>query len=215
MSPAALNKLVALQRTRLAELKSIHRRLVARPLSSLEVDLILPGIDALATVFAAVRQTHEEIAVRPDAVSDPYMIKDEIEKIREAYDEASRAFVALRRQLIQAEAPTPTRESSHPQGSGLDPSYSEIPKMSLPEFSGDEEDWENFFDSFRSMVHVAPRLDDTTKLRYLKSFLVGEAAGWIKDVSISTANYASIWEALKAQYYNPMLLQFKKLQGLF
>ncbi|XP_043485904.1 uncharacterized protein LOC122513563 [Polistes fuscatus] len=214
MPPAALNKLVALQRTRLAELKSIHRRLMARPLASLEVDLIQPGIDALATVFAAVRQTHEEIAVRPDALNDPYMIEDEIEEIREAYDEAFRAFVALRRQLVQSEASTPTRESSHPQGFGLDPSFSELPKMSLPKFSGDEEDWENFFDSFRSMVHEAPRLDDTAKLRYLKSCLVGEAAGWIKDVSTSTANYASTWEALKARYYNPMLLLFKKLQAL-
>ncbi|XP_043501619.1 uncharacterized protein LOC122523813 [Polistes fuscatus] len=187
---------------------------MARPLASLEVDLIQPGIDALATVFAAVRQTHEEIAVRPDALNDPYMIEDDIEEIREAYDEAFRAFVALRRQLVQSEAPTPTRESSHPQGSGLDPSFSELPKMSLPKFSGNEEDWENFFDSFRSMVHEVPRLDDTAKLRYLKSCLVGEAAGWIKDVSTSTANYASTWEALKARYYNPMLLLFKKLQAL-
>ncbi|XP_043498357.1 uncharacterized protein LOC122521576 [Polistes fuscatus] len=125
---------------------------------------------------------------RPDALSDPYMIEDEIKKIREAYDEAFHAFVALRRQLVQSEAPTFTRESSHPQGSGLDPSYSQLPKMSLPKFSGDEEDWENFFYSFRSMMHDALRLDDTTKLRYLKSCLVGEAAGLIKDVSTSTGN---------------------------
>ncbi|KAI4473434.1 hypothetical protein M0804_015354 [Polistes exclamans] len=103
--------------------------------------MIQPGIDALATVLKTVRQTHGEIAVRPDAASDPYMVEDEIGNIRGAYNEALYAFLALRRQLNQAEAPTPTAESSNPPGSELDSSCAELPKMSLPEYSGDEEYW--------------------------------------------------------------------------
>ncbi|KAI4475360.1 hypothetical protein M0804_014356 [Polistes exclamans] len=125
------------QKTRLVEISSIHRRLVARRLASLDVDLIQLGIDALATVFAAVRQTHEEIAVRPYAVSDVSDIIDgEIENICEAYDEASCAFLALRQQLQRPSRGANTHKGTFlPHGSGLNSSSSELPKMSLPKFS--------------------------------------------------------------------------------
>ncbi|XP_043505313.1 uncharacterized protein LOC122526170 [Polistes fuscatus] len=141
-------------------------------------------------------------------------MENEIRNIEGAYELTMFALTGLSRQLQQAEAPTPTREASNPAVTSEDLGYTELPKMSLPKFSGREEDWENFFDSFTSMVHDVPGINDATKLRYLKSCLEGEAAVWIRNVSTRNSNYASTWEALQTRYHNPRLFVFKKVLTL-
>ncbi|XP_043487121.1 uncharacterized protein LOC122514393 [Polistes fuscatus] len=214
MPPTALNKLVALQKLRLAEIEGIRSRLADRPLASIDADGIQRRLNALDKILDVVRRTHEEIALRPEAKSDPYIMENEIRNIEGAYELTMFALTGLSRQLQQAEAPTPTREASNPAVTSEDLGYTELPKMSLPKFSGREEDWENFFDSFTSMVHDVPGINDVTKLRYLKSCLEGEAAVWIRNVSTRNSNYASTWEALQTRYHNPRLFVFKKVLTL-
>ena len=73
-----------------------------------------------------------------------------------------------------------------------------LPKLDLPTFSGQYEDWEDFCDLFTSLVHDAPRLANVTKLQYLKSCLTGTAADLVKEVATTNANYESTWQSLKA-----------------
>ena len=51
----------------------------------------------------------------------------------------------------------------------------QLPKLSLPTFSGLQEDWESFRDLFRSLVHLDADLSGVQKLQYLKTSVQGEA----------------------------------------
>ena len=97
---------------------------------------------------------------------------------------------------------------------GMETRIAQLPKIPLPTFSGDYEDWDSFCDLFTTLVHEAPRVLDATKLQYLKTRLKGSAAVLIKDVAITNANYASTWQALKARYRNPRLIINKHLTAL-
>ena len=88
-----------------------------------------------------------------------------------------------------------------------------LAKIPLPTFSGQYEDWASFQDFFQSMVHDLSRVPDATKLQYLKLCLIGSAADLIKDVTTTSANYASTWKALKAGYHNPRLIITKHLSA--
>lgn len=44
-----------------------------------------------------------------------------------------------------------------------------LPTINLPSFSGNNEDWLSFSDSFQSLIHKNETLSDIQKLHYLKS----------------------------------------------
>ncbi|KAG8239228.1 hypothetical protein J437_LFUL018826 [Ladona fulva] len=79
------------------------------------------------------------------------------------------------------------------------------PKTVLPMFSGAFADWESFCDLFTAIVDAEPRCSAATKLQYLKMCLKDSAAEFVKNISITDANYKPTWEALKARYSNPRL----------
>ncbi|EZA57979.1 hypothetical protein X777_02026 [Ooceraea biroi] len=51
-----------------------------------------------------------------------------------------------------------------------------LPKITLPKFSGEYQEWRTFHDLFTSMVVDNPHLAAVEKLHYLKSHITGEAA---------------------------------------
>ncbi|XP_031786046.1 uncharacterized protein LOC116417387 [Nasonia vitripennis] len=61
------------------------------------------------------------------------------------------------------------------------------------------------------MVHDFPRISDATRLQYLKMFLTGSAADFVKEIPTTNANYASTWKALELRYHNPRLIITKYL----
>ena len=73
--------------------------------------------------------------------------------------------------------------------SGSDPSVSRLPKLSLPTFSGDPIAWQNFWDSFKTTIHLNHTLHDVQKFNYLKAQLTGDAAIGIQGFPITSANY--------------------------
>jgi hypothetical protein len=51
----------------------------------------------------------------------------------------------------------------------------QLPPIKLPEFSGNIQDWEPFFDCFRSMVHEDSSFTSAQKFCYLRSCVTGAA----------------------------------------
>lgn len=49
-------------------------------------------------------------------------------------------------------------------------------KLDLPSFGGAYQDWFNFYDSFKSLIHDNTKLADVQKLQYLRSCLKDEAS---------------------------------------
>nr|XP_034182479.1 uncharacterized protein LOC117605350 [Osmia lignaria] len=122
-------------------------------------------------------------------------------------------FVAA--ELETAEQPTlPTGPPNASSSLTLEHRAAKLPRLDLPTFSGEYEDWENFCDLFTTLVHNAPGLADATRLQYLKTCLKGAAADLVKDVTTTNANYSATWQDLKAHFHNPRLIVYKHLRAL-
>ena len=85
-------------------------------------------------------------------------------------------------------------------------SYTQLPIISLPKFSGDYNEWVSFRDLFLSVIDSNGNLADVQKLHHLKVNLVGEAAQVIKQFNITNANYRSAWTALSNRHENARAL---------
>ena len=75
-----------------------------------------------------------------------------------------------------------------------------LPKTDLRKFSGDVLDWPEFWDIFRAAVHDNIDIPPVQKFVYLKSLLIGEAAGYVANFKTEEANYELAVERLQARY---------------
>ena len=89
-----------------------------------------------------------------------------------------------------------------------------LPKLQLPTFDGRYEDWPAFRDLFTSTIHDEPNLSKVTKLQYLMRCLQGEAFDFIRNVSVTEANYLSTWESLQERYQNLHKIVFAHMETL-
>ena len=65
----------------------------------------------------------------------------------------------------------------------------QLPRISLPKFSGNYAEWENFRELFESLVTSKDSLSNTPKLHYLKARVTGKAAILISHIKVTDTNY--------------------------
>lgn len=75
-----------------------------------------------------------------------------------------------------------------------------LPEITIPIFSGDYKDWPAFRDMFMGTIESNTSITCTQKLHYLKSFLHGDAASLLKQISCSEENYIKAWDRLVKRY---------------
>ncbi|VDI51319.1 Hypothetical predicted protein [Mytilus galloprovincialis] len=78
--------------------------------------------------------------------------------------------------------------------------YHKLPKLDLPNFTGDILTWQTFWESFETTIHHNPSLTNIQKFSYLKSQVHSEAAQCISGLSLSNANYEHAIILLKERY---------------
>lgn len=91
----------------------------------------------------------------------------------------------------------------------------QLPKISLPRFSGDIQDWLAFRDLFVAMIHSSVELPTIEKFHYLRSQLEGEALQVISSLPLTHDNYIVAWDLLTQRYSDKKLLKRKQVQALF
>ncbi|XP_064632755.1 uncharacterized protein LOC135491048 [Lineus longissimus] len=91
--------------------------------------------------------------------------------------------------------PSPTAPTFAPRTKNV-----QLPKLTLPTFSGDILQWQTFNDVFAAAIHNNTNLDNVQKLQYLRAQLSGEAADIIAGLSSTDANYAHAMELLRKRY---------------
>ena len=62
-------------------------------------------------------------------------------------------------------------------------------QIDVPEFSGEQDMWLEFRDTFLEIVHDNPNISTIIKFHYLRAALKGEAAGVIKALAFSAQSY--------------------------
>ncbi|XP_055591485.1 uncharacterized protein LOC129743475 [Uranotaenia lowii] len=81
-----------------------------------------------------------------------------------------------------------------------------LPELKLPEFHGNPEEWIEFRDLFKSVIHMNNLISPVQKLNYLRGSLKGEASRIISSIAISADNYAIAWKAICDRYENKNFL---------
>ncbi|KAG5878722.1 hypothetical protein JTB14_032835 [Gonioctena quinquepunctata] len=149
-----------------------------------------------------------------------------IPTIDEMCDYIHNAAAKLEREEQQANASPATLTSQGNSGSlgntGFARNLPSLPKIELPEFSGDIREWETFYSIFKSSIHDNTLLTDVDKVNYLVGRLKGSALGVCTGVAPTGGNYNIIWKALVDKYqdarslatsYLDQILGFKHIQG--
>lgn len=91
----------------------------------------------------------------------------------------------------------------------------QLPKITIPIFSGIYTEWMSFRDLFVSLIHDNDELDDVQKLHYLKGHLKGEAEQLLRHIPITNDSYEQCWTLLKSRYNNKQYLVNCILQRFF
>ena len=75
-----------------------------------------------------------------------------------------------------------------------------LPKLNIPIFSGNFQDWINFKDLYTSLVHSQSSLSNIQKFQYLKGLLSDEPLSLIKHIPLSNESYEEAWNKLNERY---------------
>ena len=84
--------------------------------------------------------------------------------------------------------------------------YTQLPKITLNEFSGKLLEWASFWDSFEAAIHRNPRITDVDKMNYLRGLLKGEALRVINGLSLTNCCYEVAVTLLKEQFGDKQML---------
>lgn len=90
-----------------------------------------------------------------------------------------------------------------------------LPKIQLPTFSGNYEEWSTYKDLFAALVHRNSTISNAQKLHYLKSSVTGEAELLLRHIQVNDENYAQAWETLVNRYSNRRLIVSSLLKRMF
>ena len=93
-----------------------------------------------------------------------------------------------------------------------------LPEVKINSFSGKLEEWQTWWDSYRSLVHDRQDMDKVLKMTHLKSCLTGKASLVVSGFQITEQDYDNAIAALHDKFANPervkqaLVLQLANMQ---
>ncbi|KAK2577930.1 hypothetical protein KPH14_000955 [Odynerus spinipes] len=155
-------------------------------------------LDEAMSLWNQIAANHAKICEDTCASTSAYYLEDRITAARFKYSDITRAIY---QQLESRDPPTASTPQSVTSTTSM-----QLPRISLPTFSGSYMEWESFRDFFLSVVHQNPTLTDVQRLYYLRICLKGEALARIADVPLTDKEYAGTWASLRDRYENKRVL---------
>lgn len=122
--------------------------------------------------------------------------------LQDSFDETYFKIQSIYRNLVKSEV-----QSASPQV-GSTTSNIRLPKIVLPNFSGNIKEWPEYFDTFNALIHNCESLSDTEKFHYLRSSLNGDALSVIKAFPLTHEHYSDAYQTLIKRYQNKRDLAF-------
>ncbi|KAF9817611.1 hypothetical protein SFRURICE_014750 [Spodoptera frugiperda] len=80
------------------------------------------------------------------------------------------------------------------------------PKIDIPIFNGNYQQWISFKDLFNESIHNNNSISPAQKMQFLKMKLRGEAEKLIQHLRVSSDNYQTCWDILNQRYNNKKLI---------
>lgn len=174
-----------------------------QPVNQWTLGLVHSRLYLLESYWDDFQANHVAILHEAEEVNDdPYFTEG-------VYHEAETDYVTTKGLLFDIQArlqPGTTNVVRIPDNQSSISTQSRLPKITIPQFNGDRQQWESFKDLYRSLIHSDPTLKDVDKLYYLKTLVSGEALTAIQTIPITGDSYATAWSTLETRYGNKYLL---------
>ncbi|KAG5864052.1 hypothetical protein JTB14_021111 [Gonioctena quinquepunctata] len=90
-----------------------------------------------------------------------------------------------------------------------------LPDIHLPKFSGKFEDWLEFRDIYKSLIHDNKILNNIQKFHYLRGALEGTAAASISKITYTADNYEVAWTTITNRFDNKKKLIYEHIKAIF
>lgn len=215
---ALLKKQATLAATIAVKIRNFKKSPMARRTSKGYLEGQLAAIEILWKQF--YNQHNEVMELKTDAHNEkPYFVEEVYETID---DETSEIIGTIKDSLYELDADNSDEllEASRNITNAPTPRYAlpeavRLPRIEIPKFSGDYQEWRSFHDLYVSIIHDNISIPDVQKLHYLKSNLQGEAQALIRGLQVTAANYQSAWNLLYNRYENKRHLVHTQLRRLF
>ncbi|XP_076299895.1 uncharacterized protein LOC143218550 [Lasioglossum baleicum] len=159
-------------------------------------------LDQLEKLWIECRQTHSRLLLvtkAEDQKTIPYFKANVFLDAETAYLDASDTLNEVIAQLDIAGGTSKISPNTDSSVAANSVSV-QLPRLSLPKFSGDFSQWGTFRGLFESSVDKNKSLSNTQKLHYLKIHVTGDAALLINNISMSDENYEAAWQILVDEY---------------
>ncbi|XP_024882947.1 uncharacterized protein LOC112461799, partial [Temnothorax curvispinosus] len=133
------------------------------------------------------------LQVIQDATDEEFAVEDEI---RDDFDKMRFAVIGRYESFRPARGTDAAAQGAPPAPR----SEIRLPKIALPQFTGDFDQWPSFIALYNTAIRENRGGSDIEKYQYLLASLSGEALGVVKNLPMTSENYA--YESLLSQYQN-------------
>lgn len=198
----SVNDLPALRRKRTLAFNRLTKTLDIARLAKDDVSHInkfLTYYSEVQKLVLSFEEAHADILSIIDSDSE-----ESEDVIRSEFDDHYFEILGIRRQLTGI-ASEPDETPSRPPGDRM---RVELPKINLPNFSGNIKAWPEFYDVFNSIIHKNNSLSDTERMHYLVSSLSGDALALIRTFPVTGSYYDAAYKTLVERYRDKRDLAF-------
>ncbi|XP_008182501.1 uncharacterized protein LOC103309271 [Acyrthosiphon pisum] len=189
-----LNKRKLIEKKRSAHTKDL--------IEKLNEFVIKTQLALLEDAFTSYMGIHEQLA---DLEEDEKQ-QEHIDKLMEV----SNTYVTLKADFLESLSNLTISENRQTVQQNI-----RLPPINLTQFGGNLEEWYSFKDQFETMVHKNKDINNTEKMYYLKTNLIGQAATVISSLSSDATNYTEAWKSVVSRYDNKYLVFQIRMHHLF
>lgn len=179
------------------------------PKSRITKGYVETRIDILEKLHTEFNSNHKELIqiIKPEQAEVlPYFTKD-------AHDEFEEMYIAYMSDLKELQ--DKFTEKHKYESNTMPCNEVKLPRIQLPTFSGNYEEWQTFYDMFVSLIHNNEKLSAVQKLHYLKSSVHGEPESMLRNFATTDQNYDEAWKQLTKRYNNKRYNSKAILRTLF
>lgn len=145
-------------------------------------------------------------------------ISDDEHKEREIFENSYFGCVAFAQKMLSAASADQDAESVTGSNINTGPSGRpniKLPTINLPIFSGRYQEWLEYHDTYKSLIHDNTTIPKIHKFHYLRNTLKESASYIIKSLEFSAENYDIAWDLLCDRYNNDRILVNNHIQAIF
>jgi len=145
-------------------------------------------------------------------------------KYRMEFEDLYFKTIAAAEKIMIAAGSTVSQDESRNKNSDIDIpnacmnkalSTVKLSSLSVPEFTGNYQEWASFYDIFSALIDNNVSLTAIEKFFYLRESLSGEALSSIKCLETTSNNYTVAWQSLITRYNNERVLVQAHVKAIY